>query len=301
MEKTFTGDSDRITRAYTDSLLIEMRHLDSVLPDTRMELFGRSFDTPIATAAFSHLSNFGYHEDGMVELSHGASMANALNFVGMGTEEELERIVDTGAAAIKIIKPYADNERILRKIEHAERTGVLAVGMDIDHSFNGQGEYDVVRGDPMHPKTLDEIRMFVQATKLPFVIKGVHSVTDALKCIDAGVQGIIVSHHHGIIQYAVPPLMALEEIARAVDGRIPIFADSGITGGYDTFKALALGATGACAGRAMLDSLKNGGRDGACQWLREQTAVLKSIMARTGSKDTRSIDPTVIHRTNVVW
>lgn len=296
MEDFRPGDANRITREYTDSLLIEVRHLDNVMPDTRMEVYGHTFSTPITTAAFSHLSNFGYHEDGMVELAKAASMANALNFVGMGTEEELERIVDTGATAIKIIKPYSDHEMILKKIEHAERTGVLAVGMDIDHSFNHLGEYDVVHGNPMSPKTLDDIRMFVNSTKLPFLIKGVLSVSDAQKCLEAGVQGIIVSHHHGIIDYAVPPLMILPEIMKVVGGKIPVFVDSGIAGGCDTFKALALGATGACAGRAILPSLKENGKEGAAKWIQNETAALKSIMARTGSATTRTIDPTLIRR-----
>lgn len=294
MEEFRPKDANLITRQYMDSLLIEVRHLDNVMPDTSMTLYGHTFNTPITTAAFSHLSNFGYHDDGMVELAKAAKMANALNFVGMGSEEELERIVDTGAAVIKIIKPYADNELILRKIKHAERVGALAVGMDIDHSFNHLGEYDVVQGYPMHPKTLAEIRMFVKASKLPFLLKGILSVSDALKCMESGVQGIIVSHHHGIIDYAVPPLMVLPDIVKAVNGKIPVFVDSGITGGYDTFKSLALGAAGACAGRAMLNSLKEGGCEKTAQWIQNETKVLKSIMARTGSASITDIDPSVI-------
>jgi len=125
MENLRPGDASRITREYTDSILIEMRHLDAVMPDTSMEIFGRKFDTPITMAAFSHLSYFGYHEDGMVEIAHGAAMANALNFAGMGDEDELERIIATGAVTAKIVKPYADNERIIRKLEHAEKAGAF--------------------------------------------------------------------------------------------------------------------------------------------------------------------------------
>lgn len=52
---TLTSSSDKITRDYFDSLLLETRYLDSGLPSTEMELFGRKFDTPIMTAALSHL------------------------------------------------------------------------------------------------------------------------------------------------------------------------------------------------------------------------------------------------------
>lgn len=290
------GDSNRITRQYYDSLLIEMRHIGGVLPNTSLSLFGQTFSTPIASAAFSHLSKFGYHQDGMVELSKGMQKAKALNFVGMGSEEELERIIDTGAGVVKIIKPYEDNDLILRKIRHAEEKGVLAVGMDLDHSFNHQGEYDNIDGLKMRPKTEEELKAFVNATKLPFFIKGVLSRTDAEKCLSSGVKGLIVSHHHGIIRYAVPPLLALPDIAEVVNGRIPIFADCGIDTGYDVFKALALGATGACGGRAMLEPLKLGGQEAVAKWVLEQTGVLKSVMARTGSKDIYHIEKSLIRR-----
>ena len=45
------GDSNEITRQYFDSLLIEMRHIDAVLPSTKLELYGETFDTPVMTAA----------------------------------------------------------------------------------------------------------------------------------------------------------------------------------------------------------------------------------------------------------
>ena len=51
---------------------------------------------------------------------------------------------------------------------------------------------------------------------------------DAEKCLEAGVKGIVVSHHHGIIDYAVPPLMILPEIVRVVQKQIPVFVDCGV-------------------------------------------------------------------------
>lgn len=293
---TRAGDSTQITRDYFDSLLIEMRHLDGVQPSTRMELFGRTFDTPIMMAAFSHLATFKFHDDGMAEIARAAAAANAVNFAGMGSEEELERIIETGAATVKIIKPYADNERILRKIEHAEHAGAFAVGMDIDHAFNHRGEFDSIFGDKMSPKSTDELKMFVKATKLPFIVKGVLSVTDALKCAEAGVRGIIVSHHHGIIDYALPPLMVLPEIVEAVGSKMKIFVDCGIDSGYDVFKALALGADAVCAGRTILEPLKQGGADAARKWIESATAVLAGVMARTGSADIRSIDASLLRK-----
>ena len=103
MNTTYSaGDSNRLTREYFDSLLLETRYLDSELPSTKLSLYGERFDTPIMTAALSHLHNIC--EDGMVEFALGAKNANAVHWVGMGEDEELAHITNTGAKTIKIIK-----------------------------------------------------------------------------------------------------------------------------------------------------------------------------------------------------
>lgn len=287
-----TGDSNEITRQYFDSLLIEMRHIDSVIPSTTFELYGEKFSTPIMTAALSHLNN--NRASGMVEMAKGAMAANAVMWTGMGDDAELEAITATGAKTIKIIKPHSDNNTIFKKIEHAEKCGVLALGMDIDHSFNNKGQFDNVLGLPMSGKTLDEIKEFVNATKLPFVIKGVLSEKDTYKCLEAGVKGIVVSHHHGIMDFAVPPLMVLPKIARVVDRSIPIFVDCGVASGIDVFKALALGADAVSVGRTLIPHLNEAGADGVQNVIEEMTQELAGVMARTCSKDIASIDSSVI-------
>ena len=292
MKKIRPGDSNQITREYFDSLLVEMRHLDGALPETGLELFGEQFNTPVMTAALSHLGNVC--ENGMVQMAEGARLAGAVSWAGMGDEKELEDITATGARTIKIIKPYVDNDYILQRIAHAEKCGVMAVGMDIDHAFSGKGKYDVVLGMEMRPKSLEEMKEFVKATKLPFVVKGVLSVKDAEKCLEAGVKGILVSHHHGIIDYAVPPLMILPEIVRVVQKQIPVFVDCGIESGSDVFKALALGADAVCVGRAPMGALQVNGAEGVQEKIASLTEELAGIMARTGASDLSQIDPSVI-------
>lgn len=285
-------DSNQITREYFDSLLIEMRHIDAVLPSTKFELFGETFDTPVMMAALSHLNNV--YEDGMVEMAKGALAANAVNWAGMGDQDEIAAITATGARTINIIKPYADNDYILKRIEHAERCGVMALGMDVDHSFGGNGRYDIVLGEHMKPKTLTEIKEFIKSTKLPFIIKGVLSEQDAYKALEAGAKGIVVSHHHGIMNYAVPPLLVLPRIAKVINGQIPIFVDCGVMSGSDVFKALALGANAVSAGRAIMEPLKKNGAEGVKNQIVKMTEELAGIMARTCSPDIYHIDSSVI-------
>lgn len=289
----FTSNSDKITRDYFDSLLIETRYLDSVLPTTEMTLFGETFRTPIMTAALSHLQNSA--QNGMKIYAQAAAQSGAVHWVGMGSDEELEEIVATGTRTIKIIKPHADNREVLRKIEHAVKTGCIAVGMDIDHAFNSEGGYDNVFGLPMKAKSTEELAEFVQAAGVPFIAKGVLSPHDAEKCLKAGCAGIVVSHHHGMIQYAVPPLMVLQDIISATGDSIPVFVDCGIESGMDAYKCLALGAKAVSVGRHLMPLLKNGA-DAVAQRINDMTAELAGVMARTGVSTLDKMDATVIHR-----
>jgi len=166
--------------------------------------------------------------------------------------------------------------------------------MDIDHAFNNKGQYDTVLGLPMTSKTLDEIKDFIKATKLPFIIKGVLSEQDAYKCVEAGAQGIVISHHHGILDYSVPPLMILPKIAKVIENRIPIFVDCGISSGIDAFKALALGATAVSVGRTLMNSLIEDGANGVQKKIENMTEELSGAMARTCSADIKHIDSSVI-------
>ncbi|MCR4598483.1 MAG: alpha-hydroxy-acid oxidizing protein [Acetatifactor sp.] len=287
-------DSNQITRDYFDSLMIEMRHIDSEIPDTKIRLFGQEFSMPIATAALSHLN--GTAPNGMAKMAEGAKLADALCFSGMGEAEEIRDMCATGAKVIKIVKPHAENEKVFAKIREAEEAGAFGVGMDIDHAFSWNGEYDNVVGLPMKPKSLEEMRSFVESTKLPFIVKGVLSVQDAIKCLEIGASGIIVSHHHGIMKSAVPPLLVLPKIKEVIGDRMPVFVDCCIESGMDAFKALALGADAVCVGRAIMDPLKEKGAEGVCEKLTAINQELKAVMERTAFTKLSRIDDSVIYR-----
>ena len=284
------------TREYFDSLWLEQRLMDSCVPDTAIELYGKRFVTPVMTAALSHLGKFHPDmPDGMVEYARGAKLAKAVHWIGMGSDEEFARVTATGAQTIRIIKPYADEEEIFRQIHVSEEHGALAVGMDIDHMFAMDGQPDVCMGDVMAVKSSEDLKKYIQATKLPFILKGVLSVQDAVRCTDIGAKGIVVSHHGGRLSAAVPPLYVLPEIAKAVGGRMPIFVDCGICSGMDAYKALALGATAVSVGIHLIPFTKKGG-EAVADRINAMTDELCGVMAHTGVKDTKSFDATLVHR-----
>ncbi len=289
------ASAKEITRAYFDSLVFEQRLMDSAVPDTGMTLYGKKFATPVMTAALSHLGTF--HPDmpnGMVSYGEGAAKAGAVHWVGMGSNEEFADIMATGAQSIRIVKPYADEDKIYDMLTFAEKQGALAVGMDIDHMFDSKGNPDICLNELMAVKSSEDLRRYADMTKLPFIIKGVLSVRDAAKCAGMGAGGIVVSHHNGRIPYAMPPLSVLPEIVKEVGSVMPVFVDCGICSGADAYKALALGATAVSVGVHLIPHVKQGGEAVAAR-IQEMTEELRGIMAYTGVKHTGAFDPTVIH------
>ncbi len=259
-------------------------------------LFGEKFSMPVLTPAFSHLGQYGRREmTGLEEYSIAAKECNVLNFCGMMENDLFQKIIDTGAKTIRIVKPYADNEKVKDQIKYAEAAGAFGVGMDIDHIFGNKG-YDVVIGEEMAAQTFDMLHSYVSSVKIPFVIKGVLSVEDAIKCADLGAKGIIVSHHHGRLPYAVPPMVVLPEIKEALkDRNVTIMVDCGIASGADVYKAIALGADAAAVGRSMLPSLETDGVSGVKEFLESVKDELRFIMSATGFSKVSEVDDSALY------
>ena len=288
------GNSNNITRRYLDSLLIETRFMDSTNPDLSFELFGEHFSSPVMTAALSHLDHFMF--PGASEaIARGAKEAGSVMWYGMADEEEIERLAATGARVIEIIKPYKDRDLIFRKIEHGQKTGLLAVGIDIDHPFAEDGSFDIVDGYEMKALSTKEMEEICRASKLPVIAKGVLSERDARSCLSAGVSGLMLSHHNNRIEYAVPPLAVLPEILKLADN-VPVFAEDEIRTGMDAFKALALGAKGVCIGRPLMTALKQDPEHGVADYLKNVNAQLGKAMAYTGCTDLHRMDISVIRK-----
>ena len=288
------GNSNRISRAYLDSLLIETRYMDAVSPATDFELYGQTFSSPIMTAALSHLDHFMF--PGAAEaLAQGAKEAGVTLWYGMAEDEEIQRLSSICPHMIEIIKPYADRDEIYRKMAFAEKCGLLAVGIDIDHPFASDGSADIVDGQEMAPLRTAELASICQAASLPVIIKGVLSARDAERCLTAGADGLVLSHHNNRIEYAVPPLRILPEIARLTNGAVPLFVDCEIQTGMDAFKALALGAKGVCIGRPLMTAIKQSGAKGVADYLIRANNELKKAMAYTGCADLGKMDASIIH------
>lgn len=283
------GDSIKIARDYMDSLLVESRIIGAVRPDSNIRFLGNDFRTPIMTAALSHID--------LVGMAEGAMAAGAPVSIGMGDNEEMGRVLKTGAKVMKIIKPYKDRDEIFSRLKFAKENGAVAVGMDVEHSVNVEDPDDsIVVGLEMKLPTIDELREYAEYAGLPFFIKGAMSVHDAKAAANIGCAGIILSHHNGLMRYSVPHVMVLPEIRQAVGDNLILIADGGFESGFDAFKALALGADLVTVGKALMEPLKTNGAQGVTDTINKMTGQLQAMMLRTSSPDLKHIDPSVIRR-----
>lgn len=131
--------------------------------------------------------------------------------------------------------------------------------------------------------TWDDLAKARQWTSLPIILKGIVHPDDAIRGLDAGVDGIWISNHGGRqIDQSVPTLEVLPTIAERVAGRVPIVFDSGVRQGSDVFIALALGATAVALGRPYSYGLGIAGETGVREVVRNVLAELDITLGLSG-------------------
>lgn len=127
-------------------------------------------------------------------------------------------------------------------------------------------------------------------TGLPILLKGILDPADAAKALDHGVDGLLVSNHGGRqVDGSVSTLEQLPRIAEAVAAQVPVIMDSGIRGGADIFKALALGATAVGIGRPYCYGLAVAGETGVREVIGNLKTDFELTMALAGCKSVAEI------------
>ena len=120
-------------------------------------------------------------------------------------------------------------------------------------------------------------------TSLPILLKGILHPDDARLAVEHGADAIIVSNHGGRqIDGEIATLDALPAIVAEVRGQCPVLLDSGIRGGADVFKAIALGAAAVLLGRPYVYGLALAGETGVAEVLRNVRAEFDLTMGLAG-------------------
>lgn len=147
--------------------------------------------------------------------------------------------------------------------------------------------------------TWEDLKFLRQHTKLPIVLKGILHADDARLAVQHGADGIIVSNHGGRqIDGEIASIDALPGVVAAVSGKIPVLFDSGVRGGADVFKALALGARAVCLGRPYVYGLALAGEAGVREVIANVLAEFDLALGLAGVSSVRDISRDCLRRTD---
>jgi len=278
-----------------DRFVFEQAVINAEFAQTTVELFGKVFETPVMTAAItSPIPQIT--ENGLLKEAVGVKKAGSMMWLGWVQPKNLDAIVKIGAPVGQIVKPFKNRKTIFEAIDFAEKSGVTAVGIDVDSG--ARTKYGgILRGPESAPLTVKEIRDIFSVTRCPFVLKGILSKRDAVEAMKCGVKYIIVSNHGAhTLDYLPHPLEVLPEILEAVDEDTKILVDSGFRRGSDVLKGLVFGAEAVMIGRPILYALAAYESKGVEVLIKTITAELQRIMTMTGVKDISQIDEKIIRR-----
>jgi len=141
----------------------------------------------------------------------------------------------------------------------------------------------------------DTLKRVRDAWKGKLIVKGVMSPNDALKVKEAGADAIQVSNHGGRqLDSALPAIEALPLIRNIVGKEFPLIFDSGIRGGSDIVRALALGANFVMLGRPLMYGIGADGSRGLKKILNIIKEELSTALGLVGLTDVNDISSEII-------
>lgn len=257
--------------------------------DTSFELFGETYKYPVFAGPVGAMKmHYGDKYDDLEYneiLVQACADAGIAAFTGDGLNAEVVKaatraIGKAGGKGIPTIKPWS-LPLIKEKMDLVKAAGAKVIAMDIDAAglpFLKNME------PPAGSKTVDELHEIIEYAGVPFIVKGIMTVKGAVKAMEAGASGIIVSNHGGRVLDQTPATAeVLEDIALAVGGKMKILVDGGIRSGVDVFKALALGADGVVIARPYVTAVYGGAAEGVATYTEKIGGELADTMAMCGA------------------
>ncbi|KAL1977937.1 hypothetical protein VTN31DRAFT_796 [Thermomyces dupontii] len=146
--------------------------------------------------------------------------------------------------------------------------------------------------------TWDDIAWARKHTHLPICLKGIMSADDAIRAMEAGVDGILLSNHGGRNLDTSPPsiitLLELHKRCPEIFDRMEVYVDSGIRRGTDILKAVALGARAVGMGRSTLFAT-NYGQEGVEHLIDIMRDELETAMRNVGITSLDEAGPELVH------
>lgn len=294
----FQANYDSLAAVQLNSRVVHGVHV----PDTSIDFFGTKISMPVVAAPTGGTTyNMGgklTEEEFVTAICEGCSKAGTFGAVADGIGDPLpvfEKRLDTlkrlGYKAIVGLKPRL-NKDIIERMRLAEKAGVVALTIDLDSAGRAAR---ATKGQTVEPKTLEQLKELVKASRLPLLFKGIMTPDEAELCIQAGAAGIVVSNHGGRTLADTPGTAAvLPQIADVVKGRCYIMVDGTVARGTDVEKYLALGAQCTLAGRHFVRAAHGGLADGVKLFANRLQSELAVAMTLTGAQRVTDINRKMI-------
>jgi 4-hydroxymandelate oxidase len=304
-------------RAALDRVCVVPRTLRDVSGcSTESTLLGRPVAMPVAVAPVA------YHRlvcaEGETAAARAAKAAGVPFTASTLSSVPIEEITGVGGTVWFQLYWLRDTARTLDLVRRAEDAGCTAVMLTVDVPWMGRRLRDVRNGfalpgdvravhlaaadstahrrrggasavaahtaEAFSPAvTWESVAALRAHTPLPLILKGVLDARDARRAVDSGVDAIVVSNHGGRqFDGAVPSIDALPEVAAAVGSGCEVLMDSGVRGGTDVLRALALGASAVLVGRPVIWGLAEAGETGARRVLELLGDELRDALGLSG-------------------
>lgn len=294
------------------------RFIDTEKLDTKVRLFGTTWETPLFLSPVSSMSAF--HPDGEVAVAKAARAKNHLQILSTVASCSIEDVTTARGGPVWQ-QLYATNDWNVTKaiIKRAEAAGspALVLTVDLQNDSNRETLFRARRYDDrecsnchqsglkgylsQHPAfdgidvskvtgltpvamTWDSVNRLKDTTKMKLLLKGIVTREDAELAVKHGADGIVVSNHGGRAEETLrPTIESLAEVVQGANSKIPVLVDGGVRRGTDIFKALALGATAVGIGRPYAWGLAGFGQAGVEAVLTILRRELQVMMREAGT------------------
>lgn len=254
------------------------------------------------------------HESAEKGTAKGVAEANTIMSVSTYSTDTIEDIAKAGNGGPQWFQLYMSKDDEFNKyiIKDAENNGAEAIIITADATVGGNREADIrnnfkfplkmanleklgngkgqsiaeIFKNALQKLSLESIKKIRSYTALPIIAKGIQAPEDAIASIAAGADAVWVSNHGGRQLEGGPASFdVLEDIAKAVNKKVPVIFDSGIRRGQHVFKALASGADIVAIGRPALYGLALGGYKGVKSVFDYLNGELRMVMQLAGTKN----------------
>ena len=288
--------------AFRPRVLRDVREID-----TSATFLGHKLRIPVLLAPIGSLHRFT--PEGAVAVDNAAKEFDVINFVSTVTEPSLEETA-ANSPHPKCFQIYVrgDDGWIRDLVRRVVKAGYPLVTLTVDSAFYGNRErlnpsQIALRRVPAREfqkgLTWDTVKMIQdELGVIPFILKGIMTVEDAVLAVEHGVNAIYISNHGGRqLDHVLGNIDMLADIVAAVDGKAEVIIDGGFVRGTDIVKAIALGAKAAGIGRLQAWALGAGGTPGLLHCLELLEAEIRTTMGLLGVTSLDALDPSYLAKT----